>query len=135
MFFLTIKRFYLFNLLTKQIITDNILLGDKMNVDYKNIGFRISQRRRELKIKQNQLAEITDLSNNHISNIENGYSTPSLETLAKICEALNVTPDYLLLGNIKTNNIPQNICDSLLLCNEKSLSLIAKVINAILEEQ
>lgn len=122
-------------MLTKQVVADNIFLGDKMIVDYKNIGIRISQRRRELKMKQNQLAELTDLSNNHISNIENGHSIPSLETLAKICEALNVTPDYLLLGNIKMDNIPKNIYDNLLLCNPKSLSTISQIITIILSQQ
>ena len=38
-----------------------------MTVDYDKIGLRISQRRHELKMKQNYLAEVTDLSNNHIS--------------------------------------------------------------------
>lgn len=106
-----------------------------MTVDYKNIGIRIAQRRRELKMKQNQLAELTDLSNNHISNIENGHSIPSLETLAKICDVLNVTPDYLLLGNLKANNIPKNIIDSLLLCNDKSLSFISQIILLLLSYQ
>lgn len=70
-----------------------------MYVDYKKIGIRIAQRRKEIKMKQNVLAKKkTNLSNNHISNIENGYSVPSIETFAKICNALNITPDYLLLG-------------------------------------
>lgn len=106
-----------------------------MTVDYDKIGIRIAQRRHELKMKQNYLVEITDLSNNHISNIENGRSIQSLETLAKICEKLGVTPDYLLLGNIKSNDIPKNIMDNLLLCNDKSLSLISKIIEIILSEQ
>lgn len=106
-----------------------------MTVDYDKIGIRIAQRRHELKMKQNYLVEITDLSNNHISNIENGRSIQSLKTLAKICEKLGVTPDYLLLGNIKSNDIPKNIMDNLLLCNDKSLSLISKIIEIILSEQ
>lgn len=53
-----------------------------MYVDYKKIGVRIAQRRKEIKMKQNTLAEKTNLSNNHISNIENGYSVPSIETFA-----------------------------------------------------
>ena len=96
-----------------------------MYVDYKKIGVRIAQRRKEIKMKQNTLAEKTNLSNNHISNIENGYSVPSIETFAKICNVLNITPDYLLLGTLKSNN----------LCDDKSLKLISKIIDAILSEQ
>lgn len=102
-----------------------------MYVDYKKIGVRIAQRRKEIKMKQNTLAEKTNLSNNHISNIENGYSVPSIETFAKI----NISPDYLLLGTLKSNNISQNIVDKLNLCDDKSLKLISKIIDAILSEQ
>ena len=47
---------------------------------------------------QERLAEKTDLTNNYISNIENGRSIPSLETLMKLCDALEVTPNEILLG-------------------------------------
>lgn len=106
-----------------------------MKVDYEKIGIRIAQRRRELKIRQCQLADKTNLSNNHISNIENGHSIPSVETLSKICEVLDITPDFLLLGNIKTNDIPKNIYDNLLLCNEESLLLVSQILDVILSNQ
>lgn len=106
-----------------------------MYVDYKKIGMRIAQRRKEIHMKQTTLAEETNLSNNHISNIENGHSIPSLETFAKICNTLNVKPDYLLLGTLKSNNVPKNIVDKLNLCNDKSLVLISKIIDVILNEQ
>lgn len=106
-----------------------------MFVDYKKIGIRIAQRRKGIRMKQHTLAEKTGLSNNHISNIENGYSIPSMETFEKICNALSVTPDYLLLGNLKSNNVPQNIVDKLNLCNPRSLSFVSKFIDWILEEQ
>ena len=103
-----------------------------MYVDYKMIGMRIANRRKELKMRQNILAEKTNLSNNHISNIENGYSVPSMETFAKICNALDVTPDYLLMGDLNRKNVPQSIVDKLSLCNEKSLELISGIIDVIL---
>ncbi len=106
-----------------------------MHVDYKKIGMRLAQRRKEINMKQNTLAEKTNLSNNHISNIENGHSIPSLETFAKICNTLDVTPDYLLLGTLKSNNVPQNIVDKLNLCDPTSLSLISQIIDIILKEQ
>nr|WP_324507637.1 helix-turn-helix domain-containing protein [Ruminococcus bromii] len=36
-----------------------------------------------------------------MSNIESGYSVLGIETFAKICNALNITPDYLLLSSLK----------------------------------
>ena len=71
-----------------------------MDVQYKSIGKRIKLRRKELNIKQNELAEKLNISNNHLSSVENGREKPSLELLLNICELLNVTTDYLLLGNM-----------------------------------
>ncbi len=42
-----------------------------------------------------------DLTSNHISKYENGYTNPPLDTLAKLAEMLNTTTDYLLgLSNV-----------------------------------
>ena len=49
-----------------------------MNLNMKEIGKRISDRRKKLGIKQNILAEKLDISNNHMSGIENGKATPSV---------------------------------------------------------
>lgn len=50
---------------------------------------------------------------NHTFNIIIVYSLSGIETFAKICNALNITPDYLLLSTLKSNNIPQNIVNKL----------------------
>lgn len=44
------------------------------------------------------LAEKAEITNNFLSHIERSYSIPSLETLVRICDALGVTPDAVLLG-------------------------------------
>lgn len=43
-----------------------------MEFQYKEMGTRIKVRRKELKIKQAELAEALEISNNHMSSIENG---------------------------------------------------------------
>lgn len=80
-----------------------------LDIQYELIGNRIKLRRKELKIKQSELAELINISNNHMSSIENGSEHPSLERFLLICDFLKVTPDYLLLGNIHGNNVPQSI--------------------------
>lgn len=75
-----------------------------MNLNMKEIGKRISDRRK-LGIKQNILAEKLDISNNHMSGIENGKATPSVALFVKICDELNVTPDFLLLGSMHSNRV------------------------------
>ena len=66
-------------------------------MDLINIGKNI-QRVRGKSVTQAQLAEKTGLSVNHISRIETGSGTMSLESLIAIANALNTTPDYLLMG-------------------------------------
>ena len=69
-----------------------------MEQQYKEMGNRIQVRRKELRIKQAELAEALDISNNHMSSIENGKQKPSLDIFVGICKHLDVTPEYHLLG-------------------------------------
>lgn len=73
---------------------------DKNYTDYdlKEFGKRISACRRALDIPQKQLSQMIHVSNNHLSNIENGKSAPSFLTFISICQALQVSPSYLIYG-------------------------------------
>ncbi|WP_448902115.1 helix-turn-helix domain-containing protein [Eubacterium sp.] len=103
-----------------------------LNNQYITIGRRIQSRRKELRIKQSELAEKLDISSNHISSIENGREKPSLDTLLKICEELKATPDYFLLGNVHANNIPANITEGLLLCSKEDIELARNFIELLI---
>lgn len=107
-----------------------------MMVDYAELGKRIAKRRRILNLTQDKLAEATGLSNNHISNIENNHSIPSIETLIKICAVLQVTPDYFLLGILRMpeSNHLLNIQEKIRLCGERQLRLIDDFITWIIDE-
>lgn len=97
------------------------------------MGRRIKLRRKELHFKQRELAEQLSISNNHISAIENGRERPSIELLLDLCEKLEVTSDYILLGNIHANNIPQNIMDNLRLCRNEDIELVSKFVELLVE--
>ena len=47
--------------------------------------------------------------------------------------ALSITPDCLLLGTIRTDNIPQSIINNLKLCDDRSLRLIGDIINCFID--
>ena len=49
------------------------------------MGNRIKIRRKELRIKQAELAERLNISNSHMSSIENGRQKPSLDIFIQIC--------------------------------------------------
>ena len=50
-----------------------------MKIDYSLIGNRIKLRRKELNITQLELADMINLSYNHLSAIETGKERPSFE--------------------------------------------------------
>lgn len=81
------------------------------NKNAKNIlGSRIMQRRKQLCIKQSELAEMLGISDNQISNIENGKSFPRLNNFISLCNILECNADYFLSGILKTS-IDKNILD------------------------
>jgi transcriptional regulator with XRE-family HTH domain len=67
----------------------------ELNVE---IGHRIQIVREQRRYTQEQFAELLDVGIQHISNIERGVNGVSLATLKKICEVLDISADYLLLG-------------------------------------
>ncbi len=60
------------------------------------IGINIRKFRVARKMRQEDLAEKTDLSANYIGMVERGEKIPALETFIKIADALNVSADMLL---------------------------------------
>lgn len=64
----------------------------------KDIGSRISARRKELLLTQERLAEAMDVSIQMISNLEQGKKAIRPENLVKLSSALGVSIDYILKG-------------------------------------
>ena len=63
-----------------------------------NMGIRIAQQRKELKLTQEQLAEKMGVSLQTISCIELGKKAVRPENLANLCSYLNISSDYILYG-------------------------------------
>ncbi len=61
-----------------------------------NIASNIRQYRAKKKISQEKLSDLTGISQQHISNIENEQVNPSIELLMKISDALEVTLNDLV---------------------------------------
>lgn len=57
------------------------------------IGRDIKRRRLRLDLSQVGLAELSGVAQGHISQIERGERRPSLQTLAKLRDALGLPPD------------------------------------------
>ncbi|MEP0873533.1 helix-turn-helix domain-containing protein [Trichocoleus desertorum AS-A10] len=54
-------------------------------------GKAVRQRRRELDMSQEQLAELAELHRTYISDVETGKVSPSLDNIEKIAKALGIS--------------------------------------------
>lgn len=68
-------------------------------MDYIGMGQRIKQTRKERKILQSQLATRCGRSASFIGHVERGSRKPSIETLVTLSLALDISLDYLILGD------------------------------------
>lgn len=69
------------------------------------IGQRIRKHRERSRLSQEQLAERADVSSQTISTAETGKKRLRVENIIKICEVLEISPDYLLLGEISPQDL------------------------------
>lgn len=69
-------------------------------LDYVALGMRIRKARKERHVTQEQLGEICELSTAHIGHIERGTRIPSLDTLFRIAQALDISTDYLIFDSV-----------------------------------
>ncbi len=108
-----------------------------MIIDYTLLGKRLAEIRKSKKITQEKLAEMTNLANNYISNIENHRSIPSLETLMKLCEALEVTPNDILLGTSTHSKqyMGDELQNKINQCTPKEKRLIDGLVSLLLAER
>lgn len=71
-----------------------------MKIDKELIGKRIKDSREKAGLSQAQLAEMMNLSPNHVSSMERGKSLLTTKRLLMLCDILGGTPDYYLIGAI-----------------------------------
>ena len=70
------------------------------DLNYKLIGGRLKAIRKKQGLTQERVAELVDLSPQHISGIETGGAKVSLSALVRLCNALDTTPNEVLLDSV-----------------------------------
>ena len=73
----------------------------------KVIGINIKKYRKAAGLTQEKLAELLNISTVHMSHMECGHVSMSLEILLKLCEYLSVTPNQLLYGAYSASDSSQ----------------------------
>lgn len=74
-------------------------IGMDAKIDYKELGNRARAARKRKGYTQEQLAEIIGITPGHVGNIEHAHTKIGLDTLIRLCRALDVTPDKLLFDS------------------------------------
>ena len=102
-------------------------------IDYSDIGKRIKGARLENKMQQEKLAELSNISVTHISNIENGKTKLSLPAILKIANALSISMDELLCGNLlHGKKILESELSSIVFdCSIEEIKIITNIVKAL----
>ena len=98
--------------------------------DLNHIGTKIKEIRKRKKISQEQLAELVSMNNRSILRIENQQNLPTLETLAKIAEVLDVPITDFFEGSCPQNRqeVIANVNALMEKMNDKELQTFYKAI-------
>lgn len=67
-------------------------------LDARLVGSTIAQYREKKNMSQELLSGLAGIGRTHLSAIERGQRKPTLETFARIAEALDIAPSALLAG-------------------------------------
>ena len=106
-----------------------------MNNDRSNsLACRIKDYRKRLGYTQEQFAELIELSVSSYTKIENSFQKPSLDTLIKISEKMNISMDYLLFGREKALEPDAwDVLNSIILFADKdALIQVRNILNIII---
>ena len=108
------------------------------DLDFKAIGLKIKERRQQLRITQEHIANLLDVNPSHVSNIECGRANPSLTALVKIANILECSVDYFISGeytyNIdkeKEKTLDDEIMDKLKYCDTDKKTKVLKMIDLL----
>lgn len=94
----------------------------------KDMGKRLSDKRKELGITQEKLAEKMSVSIQMISNMEQGKKAIRPENLVKICKVLNISADYVLTGE-KSAQEMNTLNDKIAKLSDRDISLVENIVN------
>lgn len=99
-------------------------------------GKRMKELRNNMGLSQNELAEKSNISSKYLSRIEMGQHFPSINTLIKLADALNVElKDFFEFAHeaTSTGELRESLRDLLSEADEDKLRLLVKVTRAVVK--
>lgn len=108
------------------------------DLNFQLIGQKIKERRKELHVTQESIANYLDINPSHISNIECGRANPSLTALVKIANILQCSVDYFISGEYTfknngetTKTLDDKIMEKLKYCDSDKKAKVLKMIDLL----
>ena len=74
-------------------------------MERKGLGKRIHLVRKDRGLTADKLSELCNINATYLRQIESGIKIPSLPVFIDICNALRISPDYLLRDDLVSNEI------------------------------
>jgi len=84
-----------------------------MKNNLKHIGENIRTARKRKGLTLEVISGLADVTESFLGMVERGASSLSIETLISICDALDVTPDSILMEGREEDTRPSDKCDTL----------------------
>lgn len=76
-----------------------------MNITLQEVGKRLYERRKQLRMTQEELAERVGITAQTTSTAELGKKAMRADTIIRVCGALDISADYLLFGYVSTQDL------------------------------
>ena len=103
-------------------------------IDRREMGRRIKERRETLSITREKMAEYLDVSPQFVADVEYGNKGVSIKSLYILSQALGVTADYILAGSVyeldnesDATRVQEEILELLHRCDAKQLRGIREI--------
>ena len=104
-------------------------------MEKKSFGRRINAARKECGLTSEKLAELCNINATYLRQIEAGTKVPSLPVFVTICDALKVSPTYLLSDTLQTNEAQgmDDLIDLWKTASPKQIKLITSMVKSALD--
>ena len=94
----------------------------------KEMGLRIMVRRKSLRMTQEELADKLGVSAQMISNLELGKKAIRPENLARVCDVLGLSADFVLTGT-NTKTAMDAVAEKLVQLTAEELQMVSDMID------
>lgn len=104
--------------------------------DFRTIGNKLLTIRKKCGFTQSEVAEKANLSDRTYADIERGTVNMRIETILKICDALQITPDVILTEDnpnllIKQNELFEQLNECTVKQKETALELLSVYLKSV----